>query len=167
MKRLVLPGLLLAAAAVAGASDSFKDIANFESGKVTLAVRTEIRADGDRRGILRMDDYPKAGGVLIYRPQDWTKMIAAVTEAIAVAGRLPAGGTRPIADVVSTGGGFLRVEAVAPGGQAALRFTRLDGPGGKYPAVVFLLPAADFPRLQRAVEDVAKEFTATKLNGYY
>ena len=144
---------LLALAACAASGDRFKYVANFERDHVTLSVRIEWRADGDKRGLLRMDG-GGLGGIMIFRAAEWTAVVARAAEAMTAAG---AGQAQKFAEIEDTGGGRLRIEAASRDGKPILRFTRLDNPGGKYPDVVIELPAADFPELKRALEEVAKE----------
>ena len=150
----ILLGLTLGANA--NAADSYKEVAKFEADKTTLSIRIEFRADGGKRGLMRMDG-PAGGGILIYRPRDWDAVAGGIEAAIASAEKLPASASGKIAEVESTGGGFLRIEALNRGRKAVLRLTRRDFPGSKYPDVVIELAAAEFARLQRALDDVATE----------
>lgn len=100
---------------------------------------------------------PAGNGILVFRSKEWTAVVAGVGLAIVGGEKLATDEARKFAEVESSAGGFLLIEAVGQKREATLRLTRHDLSGGKYPDIVFEFAAAELPRFQRALEDVAKE----------
>lgn len=153
MKTFWLSAFLTAALGIAQA-DQYKELGHFSDGKGDLSVRLEIRADGDRRGLLRFDS-GGYGGILLFDKKQWADVVSKCGQAEGASRKLPGGGHRTLGEISCRSGGSLRVEAHKALRKPSLRFTRLDEPGGKYPAVPFELQSSDFAAFQEALKKVS------------
>ena len=153
--------ILLAGVAWSASGDRNKMVAELSDGKGQCKISAEYLAGGPRRGHIWMNRSPY-GGILIFRPEEWAKVRDKSHQAILKARQLTPGQSAHIAEVKSSGGGLLRIEAIKESRKPALRLTRLDGgklSNGKpsYPDVVFMLQASDFTRFESALAEVLKE----------
>lgn len=127
--------------AVTARADSFRDFAQLDSGRMHAGVRMQLRDDGGRRGILRLDASGK-GGALIFTPEQWKQVLRAVQSKSGQA------------EAVS--GGSLKVESSGAG----VKLTMVPPSGDSYGPVAVELASAS--ELQSAVAAVDAELAKKK-----
>lgn len=154
MRRQTLLCLLLILPARAG--DHYQEVATFTSGKATLSVRIEFRADGDRRGLLRMDD-DHSGGILFLDKAQWTALQGRMNTAMTRSLQLKAGQTMDLGLLETRGGPWLDIQAFQGARMPAVRLIRVEGPGSSGPKVRFELSAGSYDRMRSALTQVAKQ----------
>lgn len=127
--------------AVSARADNFRDFAQLDNGRMHAGVRMQIRDDGGRRGILRLDAAGK-GGALIFSPEQWRQVVSAIES--------------KSGQVEASSGGSLKVESSGGG----IKLTSVPPKGDSYGPVVVELTSAS--ELQKAVQDVATELAKKK-----
>lgn len=127
--------------AVAARADSYRDFAQLDNGRMHAGVRMQLRADGGRRGILRLDAAGR-GGALLFTPEQWKRVLQAVQSKSGQA--------------EAASGGSLKVESSGAG----VKLTMVPPSGDSYGPVAVELASAS--ELQSAVAAVDGELAKKK-----
>ena len=142
------------------AADDVRGVIELSDGRTGhLNINWEIHPDGGRVGNIRINSGGYYGATMFLHEKEIAALRAAVVAAKPPEPNTPGKSNRI---KIPDASGTLWVECVYPNKDMLMRFVRVESESGTYPPIVFDLAEADFDKLIKALDEVARQLDLAK-----